>query len=702
METRIMKCLLTLVLFALCAAAQQPSSAETLLQSGIKKETVDANLPGAIADYKKAINAARSDRAVAARALFQLAQCYRKQGDAQAKATLERIVREFAEQPLAAQARAQLASLAVPPNAGGMRLQKLVNERAYACSSVSFDGRLLGCAVAWFEEAAVYEIATGKMRILTSLRKETPANRFINTFAISPDGRTMALHIYRSGGVFSEIAFVPTDGSGGLKTVYKHPNNGWLDVVAWTPDGKEILTTLAGGRGMKTSPVLALNVATGATRTLREIPGDLQWVHTGFSPDGRWLAVNVPSAEPRSYRVEIWDAAGRTVSQVGESAGDGAFAGWSPDGKFILLSSTQGKQAELFKYPVSEGKVTGPPQTIRISVEGFTRSKGIDSNGTLYFTGGRVDSSIFAVPFDPAAGVFTGAEKQISSAAMGQQGFGNWSPDGKKFVAWSFEQVASQSITKPQVLVRTIPEGPETVATPESGFWANHMPRWDSEGKHLRMLATSGRGYVRLSHLDPISGKVTPASAPIPLTNINQTPDWSPDGRTLYQRKDGDLYSIDAQTGAEKLIYKHPPEESGVRNTTTSPDGKRLAFFGATRIMKSGGEWTGTSHWWIHVLDLATGAMKNIEAPHGFGFGASTLAWSPDGKYLVYAASGEKLPSLWIVPSDGSAPPTALSKPLGGRVMHIAFTPDGKTLSYSLMVQHEDVWMMSNFLGEAK
>lgn len=697
-----MKCLLMLVLFALCAAAQQPSSAETLLQSGIKKETVDGNLAGAIEDYRKAVSAARSDRPLAARALFHLAQCYRKQGDAQAKATLERIVREFSDQPFAAQARAQLAALAGPSNAGGMRLQKLVSEKDYACSSVSFDGRLLGCAVDWINEAAVYEIATGKMRVLTSLRKESPANRYINTFAISPDGKTMALHIYRAGGVFSEIALVPTDGAGILKTVYKHPKDGWLDVVTWTPDSKEVLFTLVGERGVRTAPLMVLNAASGATRTLREIQWSLQWSFTSFSPDGKWLAVNVPGAEPRSFQVEIWDAAGRTVSQVDGAAGN-SFAGWSPDGKFVILTSSHEDHTELLKYPVSEGKVTGPPQTVRTSVEGFKRVQGIDSKGTLYFTGGNIDSRIFSVPFDPVTGTLVGAEKQHSSSSIGRQGFGSWSPDGTKFASWSFGEMESQSVSKARVIVRSMPAGPESIATPETSFHAYRVPAWDQAGSHLLMLTPAGEGSVRFSRLDPLSGKVTPASVPLPLTNINSTPDWSPDGQTLYLRKqDGDLYSIDARTGAEKLIYKNPPDQTGARSTTVSPDGKRLAFFGATRIMKSGGEWTGTAHWWIHVLDLATGAVKDIETPHGFAFGASTLAWSPDGRFLVCAAGSGKLPSLWVVPSDGSAPPKALSKPLGGHVMHLAFAPGGRTLTYSLIIRSQDIWSMSNFLHEAR
>jgi Tol biopolymer transport system component len=337
-------------------------------------------------------------------------------------------------------------------------------------------------------------------------------------------------------------------------------------------------------------------------------------------------------------------------------------------------------------------------------LERFSRSKGIDSHGTIYFTGERTESRIFSAGFDQTSGALTGLPVLMQSHSATDQGFGSWSPDGSKFASWSFNDLFARVVTKPKVIVRSIPSGPETVAIPELSFFPQHVPTWDRDSKHLLMLVgDSGGGNTRLASLDPATGKVSPASVPVPLTNINRTPDWSRDGRFLYQRSEkGDLYQIDAHSGTQKLIYKHPPEESGVRNTTVSPDGKRLAFFGATRVMKSGGEWTSTSHWWIRVLDLETGAVQNIKIPHSGGWGGSVLAWSPNGKYLVYAVGDEKVPSLWSVPSDGSAAPKAITDALGGRVLHIGFTADGRTISYSLMKRYADIWMMSNFLEGAK
>src|SRR5689334_2123704 len=82
----------------LCAAlilpAQKADSAESLLQAATKKELVDGNLLAAMEGYKKALTAAKGNRAVAAKALLRLGECYEKQGNAEAQRSYERLVRE--------------------------------------------------------------------------------------------------------------------------------------------------------------------------------------------------------------------------------------------------------------------------------------------------------------------------------------------------------------------------------------------------------------------------------------------------------------------------------------------------------------------------------------------------------------------------------------------------------------------------------
>src|SRR5687767_15271011 len=103
------KQILTCLLMASALTAQKPEAAESLLQTAIKKEVVDGNLAGAIEGYRKALAAAKGNRAVAAKALVHMAECYQKMGDAEARKIFEQVVRDYADQKEAvATARARL------------------------------------------------------------------------------------------------------------------------------------------------------------------------------------------------------------------------------------------------------------------------------------------------------------------------------------------------------------------------------------------------------------------------------------------------------------------------------------------------------------------------------------------------------------------------------------------------------------------
>src|SRR5258706_9736064 len=94
---------------ALLLSGQKGGRTDLQLQAAINKETVEGDLKGAIEQYKKI--AQGSDRAVAAKALVRMGECYEKLGDAEARKAYERVVRDFGDQKEAAEAaRAKLTA----------------------------------------------------------------------------------------------------------------------------------------------------------------------------------------------------------------------------------------------------------------------------------------------------------------------------------------------------------------------------------------------------------------------------------------------------------------------------------------------------------------------------------------------------------------------------------------------------------------
>src|SRR5450759_2911207 len=116
---------IALVLCALSAGMVAGQSGHDLFQQALVKERADGNLAEAIKLYQRVVSEFAQDRALSARALVQIGQCYEKLGEAQAKearATYERVVREFGDQvEFVAQARVRLAALGGAADASAVR-----------------------------------------------------------------------------------------------------------------------------------------------------------------------------------------------------------------------------------------------------------------------------------------------------------------------------------------------------------------------------------------------------------------------------------------------------------------------------------------------------------------------------------------------------------------------------------------------------
>jgi len=87
-------------------SAQRGDTAQALLRAAIDKETVDGDLKGAIALYQAIVDRfAKTDRTTTAQALLLMAKVYERQKDRRSTVAYERLIREFGDQPSAAEAR---------------------------------------------------------------------------------------------------------------------------------------------------------------------------------------------------------------------------------------------------------------------------------------------------------------------------------------------------------------------------------------------------------------------------------------------------------------------------------------------------------------------------------------------------------------------------------------------------------------------
>jgi hypothetical protein len=91
-------------------ASAQSTVPAVRLEAGIAKEEVDGDLRSATEIYQKIAADPSAPRDVRAKALLHIGGCYEKLGK-QARQVYEQVVRDYADQPAASQARTRLAAL---------------------------------------------------------------------------------------------------------------------------------------------------------------------------------------------------------------------------------------------------------------------------------------------------------------------------------------------------------------------------------------------------------------------------------------------------------------------------------------------------------------------------------------------------------------------------------------------------------------
>ena len=177
--------------------------------------------------------------------------------------------------------------------------------------------------------------------------------------------------------------------------------------------------------------------------------------------------------------------------------------------------------------------------------------------------------------------------------------------------------------------------------------------------------------------------------------------EWSADGRRTFGTFDqsGENRRIvrkDTVTGEEKFISTVSPRWDLFR---LSPDGQRLAFLQHQ---------AGVEGETLSVVSTDGGTPLPLVAHDGkqpwFSWLTPSTAWSPDGRYLLFAIEshapehGADGGELWVVPADGGqARKTEL-------VTHDAFVgelnvhPDGKRIGYSMKSWQKEYWVLENFL----
>lgn len=202
------------------------------------------------------------------------------------------------------------------------------------------------------------------------------------------------------------------------------------------------------------------------------------------------------------------------------------------------------------------------------------------------------------------------------------------------------------------------------------------QPAFSPDGNRVAFIWNGGKDGHQHIYV-----KLLDAETPLRVSNDpadDFSPTWSPDGDSIaFLRLENDargIYIVPALGGTPRKVYS-PMEriewESGA--LSWSHDGKHLIF--------SDGK-TATSPSRIYSLDLDSGSAHAITNPPSSWDGDASPAFSPDGSKIAFARGAEGwVREVYVMSASGGAPVQLTSD--GRMIANLAWSADGKTIVFS-------------------
>jgi tricorn protease len=507
-------------------------------------------------------------------------------------------------------------------------VQKSIAPRAaYAEPAISPDG----AEIAFVSGGDIWTVPSkgGEARLLISDAANDDRPLY------SPDGTRLAFVSTRTGG---GDVYVLTFSTGDVARITY--DDGPDQLAGWSRDGKSLYFyssahELSGGMNdvYRVSAAGGTPMPISADRYTNEFFAD-------ESPDGRWLALDAHGVASgqwwrhgRSHldEAQIWlrDLRAADVpSSWREITAAGAkdlWPMWDASGKQIYFVSDRSGHENIWCVSPEEGAT--PAQVTK-------------------FTDGRV--------LWPTAAAHAGT-------IVFERNFGVWRLD-----------FASGAVAEVPITRLGAPAGPAV----------DHVAR-TSELQDLalspdgRKVAFAARGEVFAASAKDGGDAARVTATPAAETDIA----WAPDSRRIiYSSERGGearLFMYDFSEGKERQITVAPAADAknvssgGDRSAVVSPDGKSIAY------VRSGTE--------LHVVDTDGG--KDRVLVHGIISdpiaGDKPITWSPDSQWLAYFTTGAReFTNVAIVPIQGGT-----GKPVSflanGNASSIAWSPDGTFLVFA-------------------
>ena len=488
---------------------------------------------------------------------------------------------------------------------------------------------------------------------------------------ISPDGATIA---FVSGG---DIWEVPARG-GDARLLVSH--SATESRPLFSPDGKRLAFTSSRTGG---GDVYLLTIATGDLARLTF--DDASELVSGWSGDGRWIYFQSSSHEVSGvldvYRVSV--EGGTPMPAAADRYTTEYFAAPAPSGDVVAITARANAGSQWWRnghshldeseiWLVKGGAATPTYEAVTNGGAKDAWPMWSGDGKTLFFMSDRSGAqNVWSVAVAQAA---VSPAKALTNFKDGRVLWPSITKDGKtiaferNFAIWTVDTATGQSREVPIAL-----RGAPAAAAAEHRSFTDQYQEL--------ALSPDGKKVAFTVHGEVFSASAKDGGDAVRVTNTageEAELAWAPDSRRLVYRSDRDrvhhLFLYDFATGKETALTNGPGRDNLPH---FSPDGKLIAFLrNATEL---------------RVLDPASKEDRLVatgvfDTPPFFDL--QQVAWSPDSRFIAYFTAGAKaFTGVQIAPVAAGTPMKAgegrpVSFLANTNAGSLAWSPDGSYLLF--------------------
>jgi eukaryotic-like serine/threonine-protein kinase len=276
-------------------------------------------------------------------------------------------------------------------------------------------------------------------------------------------------------------------------------------------------------------------------------------------------------------------------------------------------------------------------------------------------------------------GATTNALKVVPFTSSSGQKFNPvFSPDGHE-IAYTWQ---GENDNNADIYVKLIGAGTPLRLTTSAD--AEYSPAWSPDGRYIAYIRDTS-STASAYYLIPALGGPEHRIAEVIHSRqpfIGSWMDWSSDGRYLIvvdkispQDPHPSILLLSVDDGQRKVIISPPGPY--LSSPKLSPDGTMLAYVEGTGFLAGD----------IHVVPVTGGQARRLTSDERTLNG---LAWTADGKEIVFASNRGGLAGLWRVPASGGTP--TLLTGAGEDAGEPAISSKGDRLAYVHFRDDSNLW----------